>query len=179
MKYKHIIRPALITIGLLLIPVIGMSVSKEWNWSAMDFIIMGILIFGFSLAYELISRKGNSAYRSGTAIAAITTFGLLWVNMAVGIIGEDEWPNLMYLGVVLIGLMGAFISYLKPRGLSVTMFVMAIAQMLVPVIALIVERPLMEQTPGIIGVFMLNTVFAILFAGSGLLFRKAGESEVK
>jgi hypothetical protein len=44
--------------------------------------------------------------------------------------------------------------------------------MLVPVIALIVWRPSLDDAPGIVGVFMLNAFFVMLFIVSALFFRR-------
>ena len=52
-----------------------------------------------------------------------------------------------------------------------SLFVMALAQMLVPVIALVIWNPPFD--PGVLPVFVLNGFFAALWFGSALLFRKA------
>lgn len=50
----------------------------------------------------------------------------------------------------------------------------ALAQMLVPVIALIIWPPAVTSwAPGVVKVFGLSAVFAALFVGSALLFRCA------
>ena len=47
----------------------------------------------------------------------------------------------------------------------------ALAQALVPVIALIIWQPTI--TLGVLAVFALNGIFVMLFAGSAFLFRRA------
>jgi hypothetical protein len=54
------------------------------------------------------------------------------------------------------------------RALSVT----AAAQFLVPIVALMLWRP--DFSPGVVQVFGLNSAFVLLFAGSAVLFRRAG-----
>ena len=55
-----------------------------------------------------------------------------------------------------------------------TLFAMAIAQMLVPVIALVIAKSQVTmELRGVVGVFGLNAFFAMLFIGSALLFRSA------
>lgn len=145
-----------------------------WDWSNSDFVFAFVVLFGAAAVYELVARRmQNSTYRMAVGLAVLTGLALVWGNAAVGIIGEDEWPNLLYLGVILLGFIGAAVSRFKPRGLSRTMFAMAVAVLLVPTIVLFVARPLIEETPGIVGVFALSSIFALLFAGSALLFRRA------
>lgn len=92
------------------------------------------------------------------------------MNGAVGIIGDGP-VNLMYVGVPAIGVIGAFIVSLEPRGMARALFVMALAQMLVPVIALVIWNP--PFNPGVLPVFVLNGIFAGLWLTSAGLFRRA------
>jgi hypothetical protein len=105
----------------------------------------------------------------------VTGFLLIWINLAVGIIGSEDNPaNALYIGVLIIGLVGAALARLEPTGMSNALWVTAGAQFLVPFIAMAIWRPSFDDPPGIIGVIMLNTVFAAMFFVSGLLFRRAG-----
>jgi hypothetical protein len=56
------------------------------------------------------------------------------------------------------------------------LFAMALAQFLVPMLALILWRN--DFSPGVAQVFGLNFVFVLLFAGAALLFRYAGTKPV-
>ena len=49
--------------------------------------------------------------------------------------------NLMYLGVIAVGFVGAFIARFQSRGMALALFATAVAQMLVPVIALMMGKP--------------------------------------
>ena len=94
------------------------------------------------------------------------------MNGAVGIIGnEGNSANLMYFGVLVIGLIGASIAGLKSRGMARTLFTMALAQALVPVITLIIWPQVSWGAAGVSGVFVLNAFFVMLFIISGSLFR--------
>lgn len=173
MYTNAILRPAIVTALLLMIPLIAMRYTNEVQWTGSDFVFAGVLLFGSGLAYELVSKRGKTVvYRAAVGIAVLTSLLLVWVNAAVGIIGSEDNPaNLLYAGVLAVGFLGAIASRLKPRGMSLTLFGMAIAQMLVPTIAFLIWRP--DFSPGVIAVFVLNAGFATLFAGSGLLFRQA------
>ncbi len=161
------------TAAVLMIPLIAMMFTGAVNWTPIDFIVMGILLFGTGLAYVLITRISDSiAYRAAVGIAAAAGFLLIWVNLAVGIIGSENNPaNQLYMGVLVVGFLGAAIARLKAKGMAIALYATAIAQFLVPVIALIVWRPSLNDPPGLAGVFLLNAFFVALFAASGLLFR--------
>ncbi len=181
MKNRNIIRIAIVTGLILMIPLVAMQFVEGWNWSLIDFIAAGALIFGTGLSYELISRKGSTTkYKIAAGIAIGAAFLLIWINMAVGFIGSGaNLPNVMYFGVICLGMIGATVARLQPKGMAYTMFAMATAQFLVPVVALIVVRPVLDEPAGIIGVFMLNLFFVMLFFISGLLFRHSSNGNVQ
>jgi hypothetical protein len=164
---------------ILLIPLVAMQFSDEWNWDLFDFAFAGTVLFGAGLAYELVAKRGGTAaYRAAVGVAVATALVLVWVNAAVGIIGDDESVNFMYFGVLAIGIVGALIARLEPSGMARALFVMAIAQMLVPLIVLAIPnlRASLMEPPGVIGVFGLNAFFATLWIGSAWLFRKAARA---
>lgn len=178
MQNKNIIYLALGTAFILLMPLLAMLFTDQVAWDLTDFIVAGTLIFGTGLAYELVARKGGTmAYRVAVGIALATAFLLVWMNLAVGIIGSEDNPvNLMYFGVVAIGILGATIARLRPRGMARTLFATALAQALVPVIALIIKKPQVtsvEASMGVLGVLGLNAFFVMMFMGSALLFRRS------
>ena len=138
MQNKNIIRIALATAFILLIPLL-----EKWPWTLSDFVIMGGLIFGTGLAYELIARKADSiVYRAAVGIAVATVLLLVWINLAVGFIGDENHPaNLMYVGVLAVGIIGALIARFQPYGMARALFATALDQSLAPVIALIIWKP--------------------------------------
>jgi hypothetical protein len=174
MKNKSIIGIVLGTAFILLLLLFVSLLSDEVVWGLADFVFIGALLVGTGLTIELATRKtGNFSYRAAVVIAVVTAFILVWVNAAVGIIGtEDEFVNLMYIGVLGVGFIGAFIARFKPHGMSRVMFAMTLALMLIAVIALITG---MHQLPGssVLEILIANGFFAAPFVGSALLFRKA------
>jgi hypothetical protein len=177
--YKAAIRLAIATGIILLLPLIAMQYTDEVVWDLADFVVAGVLLFGTGLAYELMARKGGTvAYRAAVGIALATVFLLVWVNGAVGIIGsENNDANLMYFGVISIGIIGAIIARLQPLGMARALFVTALAQALVPVIALTIWQPTSWGAAGMFGVFVLNAFFVMLLVGSALLFKRAAYAE--
>ena len=174
---RRLIAWAAVVAFILLIPLVAMQFTEEVNWDLFDFAVMGVLLFGTGLAYELVARKGRAvAYRAAVGVALAAAFLLVWVNGAVGIIGNEENPaNLMYFGVLAIGIIGAFIANLESRGMTWALSAVALAQMLVPVIALMIWPPQVTSwgAAGVGGVFGMNAFFAMLFAVSALLFRRS------
>ena len=173
MENKKIIRIVLATAILLLLPLLAMQVSDEVAWTPTDFAAAAVLLVGSGLLYVLATRKAdNIAHRVAVGVAVATAFILVWMNLAVGLIGSEDNPaNLMYGGVLAVGLIGAAIARFQPHGMARALFATALAQALVPVIALIIWKP--EGNLGVVGVFVLNAFFVALWAGSALLFRHA------
>jgi len=181
MKNKNIVRIAVVTALLLLIPLVAMQFSAEVNWTWFDFIVAGALLFGSGLAYELIARQGgDTAYRAAVGVAVAAALLLVWINLAVGIIGSENNPaNLMYFAVLFIGVSGAGIARFRARGMALVLFAAAFAQALVPLIALLIGRSqssALREAPGLAGVFALNAFFIMLFIVAALLFRHAGST---
>ncbi len=169
---------------LLLIPFIAMQYSNEVVWTLSDFIFAGTLIFSTGLAYKLITRtSGELVYRIATGFALFTGLFLIWVNAAVGIIGSESNPiNLLYFGVIFVGMIGAIIARFQPNGMSLPMFAMAIAQALIAAIALI--GGFYQSPPStVFHIIGVNGFFITLFVIAALLFRYAarenGESDLK
>jgi hypothetical protein len=181
-QHKNILRIALATSFLLLVPLVAMQFTDEVVWNLADFVVAGLLLFGAGLTYELVARNmGSHAYRIATGLAVATGLILIWVNLAVGLIGSEDNPaNLMYFGVLAVGIIGASIGHFRPRGMARALFATALAQALVPVIALIVWSPgvsSIEAFMGMVGVFGANTFFVVVFLVSAGLFRTAAEEQ--
>ena len=162
---------------MLLLPLVAMQLTDQVNWDVADFAIAGVLLIGIGVPYELAVRKtGDTAYRAGVGVALAAAFLLVWVNGAVGIIGsEDNDANLMYFGVLAVGVIGAIIARFQPRGMARALFATALAQASVAVVALIAG--LGSPYSGPLEIVALNGFFVVLFVGSAKLFRNAaGES---
>ncbi len=91
LKSKNILRPLIVTILILLVPVFGMRFLSGWDWSASDFLLMGILIFGTGLLVEFANKKiKNRNHRIVVIAAIVLALLVLWAHLAVGIV--DSWP---------------------------------------------------------------------------------------
>ena len=181
-QYIALLKIGLMAAGLLLIPLLAMIFTHEVVWSPGDFIIAWLLLTSAGVAYKLVaSRLKNPAYKYAVGIAVFTALLLVWMNLAVGLIGSEDNPaNLLYAGVLLVGLVGVLVARLEPRRMSRAFFVTSAVQALVPFIALVIWKPplsTMEQTLGVLGVIALNTVFAALWYASARLFRKVAREQ--
>jgi hypothetical protein len=74
---------------ILSIPLIAMQFSDEVDWSAGDFIIKGMLLFGTGMIYEFLVKKLRTTTQqliaAGLLLAALL---LLWAELAVGVFGS-------------------------------------------------------------------------------------------
>jgi hypothetical protein len=172
--YRSTIRIVLAAAFILLLPLSAMQITDEVVWDLADFAVAGVLLVGTGLVFQLAARKaGNIAYRAALTVALAAAFMLLWLMGAVGIIGEDGDPaDLMYFGVLAVGLIGALIARFRPEGMARALLAAALAQALVAVIALIAGK---HQAPisSVYEIVGLNGFFVALFIGSALLFRHA------
>lgn len=175
---KSLLLIAFVTGALLLVPLVAMQFTKAVNWTGLDFAVAGCLLFASGVAYVLIAQSASHiAGRAAACIAVAAALMLIWVNLAVGIIGSEDNPaNLMYAGVVGIEIVGALIARLRPRGMSVALLAAALAQALVAVVALAGGLGAGEP-PGRLGILVLNGFFIALFAVSAWLFRQAGRAQ--
>jgi hypothetical protein len=173
---KSLTRLALTTAGLLLIPLVAMQFTKEVVWTLSDFVIAGALLFGAGLTYVLVSRLGtNGAYRLGAGVAVAAGLLLVWGNLAVGFIGNEDNPaNLLYGAVLLVAAGGALVARFRAAGMAWAMLAAALTQVAVPLVAAAIWRP--EVNRGMLYVLALNTIFAGIWAVAGWLFRRAGRA---
>lgn len=118
----------------------------------------------------------STMYRIAIGLTLVASCLLIWLSLGIGIIGEDgDLANMMYFGVIAIGVIGAAISRLQPLGMAYSLFAMALAQALVAVIALTLGLGLPYSGPA--EIILLNGFFVAMFAVSGWLFRVQHESK--
>ena len=125
---------------------------------------------------ERSTMLARNAYRAAVGVALAAALILVWLSLGVGIIGADGDPaNMLYFGVLAVGIIGALIARLRPRGMARALFAMALAQASVAVIALIFGLGLPWSPP--VEILALNGFFVALFVGSALMFGYAGREQ--
>ena len=171
---ESLAKTAVITGLLLLIPFTAQLISSEVKWTLSDFIFAGCLIFATGAAYSIISRKSDQwTYRIASGLALFSALFLIWVNLAVGVIGsEDNLGNLMYFGVILILLVGILASGLQARGMAITLFTTALAQAATLPVAFFYDMQTLSGS-SVMEIVLINGMFITLFLITGILFWSA------
>lgn len=163
---------AAITVIALSIPLVAMQFTNEVNWSITDYIFMGVLIFGTGLFYVLLTRSSeNIIHRIAVALAILSTFLLVWINLAVGLIGSGpNAANLMYIAVVATVVTGAFFARFNSKKMERLMFTAAFMLVLIATIQLLAKMYMYDGS-SVTEIVAINAFFAVLFIISALLFR--------
>lgn len=161
--------------ALLSLPALAMRFFPEagFNWTAGDFVVMGVMLLIACGTVELGARMSEQLlYRVGVIVAVGTGLLTVWVNLAVGMIrGEGNPQNLMFLGVLAIALLGGFAVRFAAKGMARVMLAAAIAQALIAAAVAVV--PLDElYIASLIGLFALPWLLA-----AGLFHLAAGNRE--
>lgn len=119
---------------------------------------------------ETVSNK--TFFRLAIGLAIVATLMLIWLSLGVGIIGQDGDPaNLMYFAVVVIGIVGAIVTRLRPVGMKLVMQIMAMVQGIIALIALVAGLGLPWSPP--LEILGLTLFFIAMFAVSAWLFHRA------
>lgn len=120
----------------------------------------------------------NTAYRAALGLALFASLSLIWLGLGVGIIGADgDRTNLLYGGVLLVGIAGAFIVRLRAAGMARTLVAMACAQAAIAVIAVLAGWGMPWSPPA--ELLVLNAGFVAMFLGSAWLFQRGVRGRLK
>jgi hypothetical protein len=168
---RAILRVALVSLGLLMIPLAASRVVDGWNWSAGAFVRVYLLFFAIGMLYLAIARRmGCWAYKAGVGMALFGGLALAWSTM-VQTADSGHPERLWFLTVLVVGFIGAAVARLKARGLAITLFAMAAL-----LAAISVALP--SGAPPDIALRMAigHGGFTALFTAAGLLFRRASAS---
>ena len=156
--------------ALFLAPAVAMLLTQEVAWGPGDFALFGGMLLAVCGAYEFAVRfSAHRSYHLGVALTAVGMFLLVFVNLAVGIIGgEDNPANLAFFAIPLVGLIGAALTRARALGLARTLTVMAAMQVAAAFLA-----PASEWAPMLIG----TAVFVALWTAAAQAFRSAARAE--
>lgn len=81
--------------ALLMIPFVAMKIGVEGvAWKVGDFIVAGILLLGAGLACEFFLRMFKTTVRRLAACSVVLTIlAVVWIELAVGILGTPLAGN--------------------------------------------------------------------------------------
>jgi hypothetical protein len=159
---------------LLAAPFVAMQLHADGvNWSAGDFIVAGTIFAITGGLLELAVWKIRSSwYRAAVAVALLANLLVVWVNLAVGIVGSEHNPaNPLFFVALLIGILSACIVRFRATGMSFAMLTSAVSLMIAFVIASsrVTDEPYANHSVEFVG----TSIFAALFFASAWLFRRA------
>jgi hypothetical protein len=163
---------------LLSLPFFATQLNAEGvDWSVGDFLFMGVLLGTIGGLLELAVRMSpDRSYRGGAGLALLGTFLVIWVNLAVGIVGSEHNPNnQLFFVALLMGIAGAIGGRGRADGMARAAITTAVAIVLAFFIAQadVRDEPMVRPLVEGIG----TSVFVLLFLGSAWLFRKAGRDQ--
>jgi hypothetical protein len=171
-------RPILwsIPVLLLLLPAIAMQFTDEVDWTIFDFVFAAIMFGITGLIVELTVRASRSfPFRVAVFLALSAGFLIIWINGAVGIIGDEDNPaNLMFGAVLAVAILGSIASLFRPKGMALTMFAAAAVEIAVGGIALAGGMASGPAAP--YDVIVATVVLAAIWLLSGTLFRISARS---
>ena len=132
----------------------------------------GIMLGGACGVYELGTRlSGHWAYRGGFAVAILGGFLMTWVNLAVGIVGNENNPvNLLFFAILVVGAIAAPLGRFRARGMARAMYATAIAQGLVTAYIAIAGHGY---------TFVLAGLFIAVWLSAAHLFLRADEDAAR
>ena len=158
---------------LLVAPWVAMQFTNEVAWTGGDFAVFGAMLLTACVAFETTARVARvPSYLLAGAIAVGAGFLLLWANLAVGIVDEpDHRANLLFIGVLVVGALGAGIARLKARGMSHVLVAMAVAQIVAGGIAMGMAT---QESPTFVLAF--TGLYVVAWLSSALLFHKAARA---
>jgi hypothetical protein len=168
---RSVRRVACATAAILLLPAAATLAGGGAAWGPLDFLLAAVLLMGAGLALELaVSRRGRAAYRAAAGLALAGALLMVWLVVAVGVLGETGDPaDAMYGGVLAVLAAGALVARLRPGGMATALLAAALAQAAVAAVALATgagDGPAAK----VIGV---NAIFVALFLAAAALFRRA------
>ena len=122
----------------------------------------------------MLMKKYNTKFKLAIGIALTAAFLLIWINLAVGIIGDSDNPaNLLYIGVIAVALIGSIVARFRPKGMKRALIVTACAQALVPIIVLSFGMQQEGEIPPLGTFILLHVFFVVMFIISAMLFRSS------
>jgi hypothetical protein len=154
--------------------------GSGFDWTLGDFVVAGLLFGVVGLAIEfLVRRSGLLSYRLGAALGVFAGLFLIWVNLAVGIIGAEEHDaNMLYALTIATAVGGAIVARCRAGGMALAMLAAAAVTMAIALTAVSVGwgAETMNWPKDVLGASAIN---AAMWLGSAALFRIAASAKTR
>ncbi len=113
---KIIIRPLLLTVGILLIPLFGNMYVDGWNWSWIAFVFFGVVLFGAGLAYEIVGKYAKMGVISGFVFGEMVAGGVIATLRYLN--PNDDVAGVVIITFLISGLFFASVGYFLQKYLG-------------------------------------------------------------
>ena len=123
-------------LALLALPAIAMQWTDEVNWSPSDFVFAAILLGALGAGIDLALRmRGSWLRRLAIATFALASFLTLWINAAVGIIGDEDSINMGFTIMVIAAIAAAALVRMRAPAMANILALAACVPMVLGVVA--------------------------------------------
>ena len=122
----------------------------------------------------MAEKSGTTLYRIGGVVALLAGFLPTWMNVAVGIVGEDDPSNLGFFGVVVTAAACAFVARFRAADMARAMWAVAMVQ---AGLALVIVTAPSTTDEGTTRVLVVSTALTLLWLISAMLFRRSAVRE--
>jgi energy-converting hydrogenase Eha subunit C len=163
-----------LALAILAMPFVALQLHTQGvDWSAGDFVFAAVIFATVGGLLELAVRLTPSRlYRGAAALALLGGLLVVWINLAVGIVGSEHNPdNQLFFVALLMAIAGGIGARFKADGMKRAMITAAVAVVIAFAIAESgrQDEPMVHPLVEGIG----TSIFVLLFVGSAWLFRKA------
>lgn len=125
----------------------------------------------------MFAKPGRNAYRIGSAVAILAGALQIWMNLAVGIVGNEDNPvNLGFYLIVLAAAACAFTARLQAEAMARAMLAVAAMQVLLALVIATAPSTARDDPHGVMIVLVLSGIFATLWLGSAAAFQRSARA---
>lgn len=158
-----------------LFDLLGVIQSDDF-FDRLPLLLLASILIGIVIAV-ISTWKNRTGIRPALGLSLFTSFLIVWMNAAVGIIGsEDNRINIIYYGLVSFSIIWVMIENYTLLGFARSMFASMIVTVLLGVSVMIAAGMNGVSLIGLIQIAVLNGIFAVLYGISALLFRKSAQN---
>lgn len=116
-------------------------------------------------------KSASTYYRLAVGVFVATVLFLVLAVGALGIIGDGEQDRI-YIGVLVIAVIGTVVARLRPAGMAVALVATAAAQALITLTAFLAG---LHEGASVIDILGINAMYVVLFGLSAWLFWRSAE----